>query len=65
MAKKGKDPRLGVTRTTKFEAKTKKGKRFLESRAAQQVEYVKRLLLLYGRKTSQTMKDVLVELKHF
>ena len=64
LAKKGKDPRLGVTRTTKFEAKTKKGKRFLESRAAQQVEYVKRLLLLYGRKTSQTVKDVLVELKH-
>ena len=54
----------GVTRTKAVEAKTTKGKRFLEARAPQQVEYVKRLLLLYGHRTSQTVKDVMVELKH-
>ena len=54
----------GVRKTTALEAKTKKGKRYLEQKAPQVVEYVKRLLLLYGHKTSQTVKDVMVELKH-
>ena len=53
-----------MRKTTAFEAKTKKGKRYLEQKAPQVVEYCKRLLLLYGHKTSQTVKDVMVELKH-
>ncbi len=65
MAKsKGTAKRDGLTRTTALEAKTSKGKRFLEARAPQQVEYVKRFLLLNGHRTSQLVKDVLVELKH-
>jgi len=63
-SKGGKKPGTSVSRTTKVEAKTKKGRRFLDKRAPQQVEYCKHLLLLYGRKTSQTIKDVLRELKH-
>ena len=63
-SKGGKKPGTSVSRTTKVEAKTKKGRRLLDKRAPQQVEYCKHLLLLYGRKTSQTIKDVLRELKH-
>lgn len=43
-------------------AKTKKGKRFLESKAPKLVENPKKLLIIPGPKTSQMTKDVLTDI---
>eukprot|EP00884_Botryococcus_braunii_P016801 jgi/Botrbrau1/3804/Bobra.0183s0036.1 len=43
--------------------RTKKGKRILERREPKLEEDVKKVLLLYGNKTSQTTKDVLTEIQ--
>lgn len=43
-------------------AKTKKGKRYLESRAPKLAEDPKKLMTLRGRKTSEVVKKLLVDL---
>mmetsp|Transcript_15904 Transcript_15904/g.27410 ORF Transcript_15904/g.27410 Transcript_15904/m.27410 type:complete len:343 (+) Transcript_15904:180-1208(+) len=43
-------------------AKTRRGRRILEKRAPKLVEDAKKVLILYGSKTSQVIKDVLVDL---
>ncbi|EFJ42816.1 hypothetical protein VOLCADRAFT_107061 [Volvox carteri f. nagariensis] len=50
----------GQTKLVK--AKTRRGKRFLESRAPKAIEDAKRALFLYGNQTSQIVKDVLTDL---
>ncbi len=50
--------------TKAVEAKTRKGRRHLESIAPQAVEHVKKLLLMLGHTSSAQLKDILVDLKH-
>ncbi|GIL86717.1 hypothetical protein Vretimale_19811 [Volvox reticuliferus] len=50
----------GQTKLVK--AKTRRGKRYLESRAPKATEDAKRVLFLYGNQTSQVVKDVLTDL---
>ncbi|KAG2498091.1 hypothetical protein HYH03_003849 [Edaphochlamys debaryana] len=50
----------GQTKLVK--AKTRRGKRFLESRAPKAIEDAKRCLFLHGNQTSQITKDVVTDL---
>ncbi|GLI67632.1 hypothetical protein VaNZ11_011880 [Volvox africanus] len=50
----------GQTKLVK--AKTRRGKRYLESRAPKAIEDAKRVLFLYGNQTSQVIKDVITDL---
>ncbi|GIL57190.1 hypothetical protein Vafri_12488 [Volvox africanus] len=50
----------GQTKLVK--AKTRRGKRYLESRAPKAIEDAKRVLFLYGNQTSQVIKDVVTDL---
>eukprot|EP00877_Chromochloris_zofingiensis_P000399 jgi/Chrzof1/1035/Cz01g37260.t1 len=53
---------LTAPQTKLIKPKTRRGKRALEKKAPKLVEDSKRALLLYGNDTSQTIKDVLVDL---
>uniref|UniRef100_A0A7S3QW93 Ribosome production factor 2 homolog n=1 Tax=Dunaliella tertiolecta TaxID=3047 RepID=A0A7S3QW93_DUNTE len=55
-------PQLEPSKTKLITAKTRKGRRILESRAPKLVEDAKRLLVLYGNKASQVLKDLLCDL---
>lgn len=48
--------------TKVIKARTKQGKRILEQRAPKLVEDPKRALILFGNKTSQTVKDILTDI---
>ncbi|CAG9462405.1 unnamed protein product [Pedinophyceae sp. YPF-701] len=50
---------VASSKSTMRVAKTKKGKRYLESRAPKIDENTKKLLLVKGRKTSQVVKDLM------
>jgi len=52
----------GASKTRLVKPKTKKGERVLKDREPQLVETVKKILLLYGAKPSQTVKDILTDI---